>query len=116
MCQVHIGAYVSLLAPGKIAYIPPASQERLPRIHVVPITTHTHDKRKSNGKKKKKKYKKINEKKKKARNEKGKEGKENPRKARKTRQEEEARKGKEKNVILADPILCDHSTIVGHFF
>ena len=53
MCQVHTGAYVSLLAPGKPTK-PLATQERLPRIYctyVVPITTHTHVRLKSIGKK-----------------------------------------------------------------
>ena len=52
MCQVHTGAYVSLLAPGQNRQRTPlATQERLPRVpgilHVVSITTHTHDRRKS---------------------------------------------------------------------
>ena len=59
MCQVHTGAYLSLLAPGKTDYI-----ARYPRktttyvLHVVPIATHTHDRRKSIGKKKQIKEKK----------------------------------------------------------
>ena len=44
MCQVHTGAYVPLLAPGKTDY----DTARDPRktttyiLHVVPITTHTY--------------------------------------------------------------------------
>ena len=48
--------------------IPLATQERLPRtniLHVVPITTHTHDRRKSIGKQEKKKRKEDNGKEKK---------------------------------------------------
>ena len=51
MCQVHTGAYVSLLTPEETE--PLATQGRLPRIYyayqVVSITTHTHDRRKSIG-------------------------------------------------------------------
>ena len=56
MCQVHTGAYVSLLAPGKIDYT--ACRPRKTNtyvLHVVPITTHTHDRRKSIGNKKQRK-------------------------------------------------------------
>ena len=70
--------------------IPLATQERLPRtryiqvLDVVLITTRTHDRRKSIGKKKQRKEKEINERKdKNAKNEKGKERKEKTRKARK---------------------------------
>ena len=68
MCQVHTGAYVSLLAPEKIDYIAchPRKPEKTdytachPRktttytLHVVSITAHTHDARKSIGDKQKK--------------------------------------------------------------
>ena len=54
MCQVHTGAYVSLLAPGKTddtACHPRKTTTYI--LHVVSITTHTHDRRKPIGKKKK---------------------------------------------------------------
>ena len=81
MCQVHTGAYVSLLAPGKTDYTACHPRKTTTYIlHVVPITTHTHDRRKLFGKKKQRKEKRIKERKE------------------KTRQEEEARKGKEKKM------------------
>ena len=55
MCQVHTGAYVPLLAPKKTDYT--ACHPRKPTtyiLHVVPITTHTHDRRKPIGKKRNK--------------------------------------------------------------
>ena len=53
MCQVHIGAYVSLLAPGKPDYTACHPRNTTTCIlHVVPITSHTHDRRKSIGKNK----------------------------------------------------------------
>ena len=58
MCQVHAGAYVSLLTPGETNY-----SDRHPRktttyiLHVVSITTHTHDRRKSIWRKETKKRK-----------------------------------------------------------
>ena len=39
MCQVHTGAYASLLTPGKTDSIPLATQERLPRIVYTIINT-----------------------------------------------------------------------------
>ena len=76
-------------------------------LHVVPITTHTHDRRKSIGKKEQRKEKKIKERKEKTRKRKTKkERKEDKRQEKQEtprRQEEDARRGKEKiNVILAD--------------
>ena len=53
MRQVHTGAYVSLLVPGKTDY--PACRTRKTAtymLRVVPITMHTHVIRKSVGKKK----------------------------------------------------------------
>ena len=108
MCQVHTGAYVSLLAPAKPT-IPLATQERLPRtwyiLHVVSITTHSHDRRNSIGKKKKRREKKIKERKeKKARKKTKKERKE---KKSKKRQDKKRKQGKEKrkkcNTSIADP-------------
>ena len=59
MCQVHIGAYVSLLAPGKTDYTACHLIKTTTYIlHVVPITTHTHDRHKSVGKKETKRRKK----------------------------------------------------------
>ena len=53
MCQVHTGAYVSLLAPGKADYTACHPRKTTTYIlHVVSITTHTHNGRKSIGKKK----------------------------------------------------------------
>ena len=75
-------------------------------LHVVSITTHTHDRRKSIGKKKQRKEKKIKERKekKKRKYEKGKERNEKTRKSRK----DKARRGSQEmkiektNAILAD--------------
>ena len=64
MCQVHTGAYVSLLAPGKTDYT-----ARYPRktttyiLHAVPITAHTHDRCKSIRNKKQREKKKIKDRK-----------------------------------------------------
>ena len=64
MCQVHTGAYVSLLAPGKTDYTACHPRKTTTYIlHVVPIPTHTHVRRKSIGKKNKKKEKKRKERK-----------------------------------------------------
>ena len=60
MYQVHTGSYVSLLEPVKTdctACHPRKTTTYI--LHVVPITTHTHDRRKSNGKKKQGKENKI---------------------------------------------------------
>ena len=68
MCQVHNGAFVSLLAPGKTDFTKTDHTACHPRrttthiLHVVPITTHTHDRRKPVGKKKQRKEKKVKEK------------------------------------------------------
>ena len=108
MCQVHTtGAYVSLLAPGKTdctACHPRKTTTYI--LHVVPITTHTHDRRRRIGKKETKKRKedkgkKIRESEKRKRTE----NKEKTRKARKDKKTRRGSKGRkrEKNVILADP-------------
>ena len=53
MCQVYTGAYVSLLAPRKTDYTACHPRKTTTYIlHVVSITTHTHDRLKSIGKKK----------------------------------------------------------------
>ena len=58
MCQAHTGAYVSLLAPGKTDYTACHPRKTTTYIlHVVSITTHTHDRRKSIGKKRNKEKK-----------------------------------------------------------
>ena len=61
MCQVHTGAYISLLASVKTDYTVWHPRKTTTYIlHVVSIITHTHDKRKSVGKKKKQRtHKKI---------------------------------------------------------
>ena len=56
MCQVQAGAYVSLLTPGENKYSdchPGKTTTYI--IHVVSITTHTHDRHKSIGEKETKK-------------------------------------------------------------
>ena len=58
MCQVQAGAYVSLLTPGETKYSdchPRKTTTYL--LHVVSITTHTHDRHKSIGENKTKKRK-----------------------------------------------------------
>ena len=66
MCQVHTGAYVSLLEPGKTDYTACHPGKTTTHIlHVVPIPTHTHVRGKSNGKKKLRKYKRKERKKRK---------------------------------------------------
>ena len=58
MREVHTGAYVSLLAPGKTDYTACRPRKTTTCIlHVVPITTHTHDRCKSIKRRKKKKDK-----------------------------------------------------------
>ena len=102
MCQIHTGAYVSLLAPGKTDYIACHPRKTTTYIlHVVSITTHTHDRRKSIGKKKKEKE--IKERKeKKTKNEKGRKQKERQAKQRLDKRKQ-GEMEKRKNVILADP-------------
>ena len=114
MCQVHTGAYVSLLAPGKTDYTAchPRKTTRY-ILHVVPITTHTPDRRKPNGKKKQKRKK-----------DKEKERKEKTRRARKdeTRRASKERKEKKKcHTMIAckinfQRILCSHSWGLLYFF
>ena len=115
MCQVHTGTYVSLLAHGKTDYTACHPRKTTTYIlHVVPITTHTHDRRKSIGEKKQRKEKIIKERKKKDKEAKKRERKEKKMKDKKSkkRQDEKRKQGKEKgkgkgrekkNVILADP-------------
>ena len=68
MCQVHAGAYVSLLTPGETNYSDCHPIKTTTYIfHVLSITTHTHDRRKSIGDKKQRKDKKIKERKEKRR-------------------------------------------------
>ena len=58
MCQVQPGAYVSLLTPGETKYSDCHPRKTTTYIlHVVFITTHTHDRRKSIGEKETKKRK-----------------------------------------------------------
>ena len=71
MCQVRTGAYVSQLAPGKTDYTACHPRKTTTHIlHFVPITTHTHVRRKLIGKKKQRKYRKRKERKEKKRQEK----------------------------------------------
>ena len=103
MCQVHTGAYVSLLAPGKTDCTPCHPKKTTTCIlHVAPITTHTHDRRESIGKKKQRKEEKIKERRENTRKRKNKEkGKQKKQeKQEKARQEEEAKKGKEKKMLF----------------
>ena len=100
MRQVHIGAYVSLLEPGKTDYTACHPRKTTTYIlHVVPINTHTHDRRKSIGKEETKRRKEDKGKKRK-----DKKRQEKTRKDKK-RQDKKRKQGKEerKNVILADP-------------
>ena len=109
MYPVHTGAYVSLLAPGETDYTACHPRKTTTYIlHVVSITTHTHDRRKSIGKKTQRTNKKRKERKEKRRKRKLKTKKERKQKKRqdkqeKARQEEEARKGKEKKSHTSRP-------------
>ena len=96
MCQVHTGAYVSLLTPGKTDYTA-CHPGKTPTyiLHVVPIITHTHIRRKSIRKSNKEKKRRERKGKKKKESEKGQERKKRQEKQEETRQEE-ARKGKKK--------------------
>ena len=50
MCRVHTGAYVSLLEPGGTDYTACYPRKTAAeKLHVVSITAHTHDRRKSIG-------------------------------------------------------------------
>ena len=86
MCQAHTGAYVSLLAAGEIDYTachPARTTTYI--LHVLPITTHTHVRRKSIGKKNKENKRRERKGKKREESEKGKEIKEKTRQARKNK-------------------------------
>ena len=70
MRQVHAGAYVSLLTPGETNYSDCHPMETTTYIlHVVSITTHTHDRRESIGEKKQLQEKKMKERKQREENE-----------------------------------------------
>ena len=87
MCQVHTGAYVPLLAPGKTDYTACHPRKTATCIlHVVAITTHTHDTRKSIGKQKQRTGKKIKERK----------GKKERKESEKTKKERKEKKRQEK--------------------
>ena len=94
---------VSLLAPGKTDYTACHPRNTTAYIlHVVPITTHTHDRRKSIGKKKQRKRKEDKKKEredKKAKNEKGKERKEKTRRAREGKARRGSKERKRENLI-----------------
>ena len=119
MCQAHAGAYVSLLTPGKTNYSDCHPRKTTTYIlHVVSITTHTHDRHKSFGEKKQRKENKIKEMEAKRRktkqDEKGKKREEKDKKSKKRQDNKKRKQGKEKtrekikkkrkkNVILAAP-------------
>ena len=108
MCQAHTGACVSLAAPGKTDYIDcHPGKTATYRLHVVPITTHTHDRRKSINETKQRKEKKRKKRKEMTRSEKNENGKErraSQEKEEKTRQKRGRKERKKwKNVILAGP-------------
>ena len=86
MCQVQAGAYVSLLTPGGTKYSDCHPRKTTTYIlHVVSITTHTHDRHKSIAEKETKKRK----------EDKGKERKEK-KKTRKARKDKTRKEGKKK--------------------
>ena len=99
MCQVHTGAYVLLLARGRTDYTACHPRKTITHIlHVVPITTHSHDKRESIGKKETRKRKEdegkeTKDKKAKTPKRKGKKRKDEKRQDKKRKQ---GKKGKEK--------------------
>ena len=117
MCQVQAGAYVSLPTPGGTKYSDcHPSKTTTYILHVVCITTHTHDRHKSIGEKetknrkeykgkkrneKRNKTKKASKEKKKTRNARKDKTRKQERKKRK--KEKRNRKRRKKNVILADP-------------
>ena len=69
MCQGHTGAHVSLLETGKTDYTACRPGKTTTYIlHVVPITTHTHVRRKSSVRKEKRNEKKRKKRKEKKRN------------------------------------------------
>ena len=78
MCQVHTGAYVSLLAPGKTDHTACHPRKTTTYIlHVVPITAHTIRTTDASQleKKKQRKEKKVKERKEKTRKRKNEKGK-----------------------------------------
>ena len=128
MCQVQAGAYVSLLTPGETKYSDchPRKTTTEYILHVVSITTHTHDRHKSIGEKETKerkedKGKERKEKKNETRRKRQAKRRKRQEKQEKTRQESKERRREKKkkeiekekkekchtkrkeNVILADP-------------
>ena len=118
MCQVHTGAYVSLLTPGETDYAACHTRKTATYIlHVVSITTHTHDrrnligekepkKRKEDKGKERKEWKNETKRKRQAKRRKRQENREKTRQESQEKEEETNRKKKKKkeeNVILADP-------------
>ena len=105
MCQVYTWCIRLITCAWKkrLYRLPPKKDYHVYILHVVSVTTHTHDRRKSIGKKKQRTNKKRKERKEKRRKRKKKTKKERKEKERqekqeKARQEEEARKGKEKKM------------------
>ena len=96
--QVHTGAYVSLLTPGETDYTDGHRRKTTTYIlHVVSITTYTHDRRKSIGEKKQRKEKKVKERKEKRRKRnKTKNERKEKKKTRKARKDETRRGSKER--------------------
>ena len=99
MCQVHSGACVSLLAPGKTDYTachPRKTTTYILHVLIVPITTHTHDRRKSIGKEtKKSKEDKEKERKDKNAKKRNRNGRKRKDKKSKKRQDKKRKQGKE---------------------
>ena len=88
MCQVQAGAYVSLFTPGETKYSDCHPRKTTTYIlHVVSITTHTHDRRKSIGENKQRKEKKIRKGKRREESETKRKERKEKKKARKTRKD-----------------------------
>ena len=97
MYQVHTGAYVSLLAPGKTEYTACHPRKTTTYIlHVVPITTHTHDRPNQVEKKEKQKRKEGKGKKRQESEKRKRKGKKRKGKKRQEKQEKTRKQGKEK--------------------
>ena len=106
MCQVHAGACVSLLTPGETKYSDcHPSKTTTYILHVVSITTHTHDRHKSIGAKETKKSKEDEGKKRKEKKNETKRKRQAKRRKRqeKTRQESKERRREEKKKEKCQP-------------
>ena len=101
MCQVQAGAYVSLLTPGGTKYMYSdchSSKTTTYILHVVSITTHTHDRHKPIGEieTKKRKEDKGKERKEKKKRNKTKKASKEKKKTRKARKDKTRKQGKKK--------------------